>query len=115
MSDIGLNLSGIIALFIFLVSAGGLGVCGLISLVIAFVKASKSRQRAKQQRAFAYFIAALPLIILNLIAFGILAYLVDSNASETNEFIDKASAYMWLPLQPIIWIVFSMSINKLRK
>jgi len=115
MSDIGLNLSGIIALFIFLVAAGGLGVCGLISLVIAIVKASKTRQRAKQQGSFAYFIAAVPLILLNLIAFGILAYLVDSNANATNEFIDKATAYVWFPLQPFIWIVLGVSINKFKK
>ena len=115
MSDIGLNLSCIIALFIFLVTAGGLGVCGLISLIIAFVKASRAQQRAKQQRAFAYFIAAVPLMLLNLIAFGILAYMVDSNANATNEFIDKAAAYVWLPLQPILWIVLGMSINKLKR
>ncbi len=115
MSDIGLNLSGIIALFVFLLAAAGLGLGGLVGLAVAFFKALKDGQTAKQQGAFAYFIASVPLILLNLIAFGILAYLVDSNAGETNEMIDKAAAYVWLPLQPITWIILGVVINKLKK
>ncbi len=114
MSDIGINLSGIIALFVFLIAAAGLGLCGLISLIVALVKASKAGKPVKNQGAFAFFIAAVPLLILNLIAFGILFLIVDSNAHETNEFIDKAALFAWLPLQVIAWIVAGVIINKLK-
>ena len=115
MSDIGLNLSGIIALFVFLIVSGAMALFGLVSLVFAFVKASKTGMPAKKQGAFAFFVAAVPLLVVNLLAFGILVYTVDSNARETNEFIDKAVLFAWLPLQPIIWIVGGMTINKLKK
>ena len=91
MSDIGLNLSGIIALFVFLLAASGLGVGGLICLAVAFFKASKNERGAKEQGGFAYLLASIPLLLLNLIAFGVLTYLVDSNSVETNEMLDKVA------------------------
>src|SRR5437868_2848802 len=115
MSDIGLNLSGVIALFVFLLAAGLLAIGGLISLIIAAVRASKSGRKTRQQGAFAFFIGALPLIVVNVIAFGILIYFVDSNERETNEFLDKVAAYVWLPLQVIVWIVSGIILKRVRK
>lgn len=115
MSDIGINLSGIIALFVFLAAAAGLGLFGLASLVVAFVNASKTGQPVKNHVAFAYFIAAVPLLIVNLIAFGILLLIVDSNAHESNESIDKAALFVWLPLQLISWIILGLFLKRIRK
>ena len=115
MSDIGIDLSGVIALFIFLLAAVAIGICGLISLIIAFVTASKNGRTVKAQRAFAYFWAAVPLVLLNLIVFGMLAILVDSNSRETNETIDRAAGYVWLPLQSVMWIGSGLILNKLKK
>ena len=115
MSDIDINLSGLIALFVFLTGAGLLAVGGSVSLIIAAVKASKSGRKTRQQGAFAFFLAALPLIVVNLIAFGILAYSVDSNERETNEFLDKSAAYAWLPLQFIFWVILGIFLKSLKK
>ena len=115
MSDIGLNLSGIIALFVFLIVAAGLGIGGLVSLLIAFIRGSGTGPGVTKHGAFAFFLAALPLIAVNLIAFGILVYIVDSNAHETNELLDKLAAYAWLPLQLIFWIVLGLILKRIRK
>ena len=115
MSDIGLNLSGIIALFVFLLAAGLLAIGGLVSLVVAAVKGSKSGQKTRQQGAFAFFLAGLPFIAVNLIAFGILVYFVDSNERETNEFLDRMAAYVWLPLQVIFWIGSGIILKRVRR
>ena len=115
MSDIGINLSGIIALFVFLIVAAGLGIGGLVSLVIAFIRGSGTDAGVTKHGGFAFFLAALPLIAVNLIAFGILVYFVDSNAHETNELLDRVAAYAWLPLQLILWITLGILIRKIRK
>ena len=115
MSDIGINLSGIIALFVFLAASVVLLIGGIVSLIIAAAKASKAGKGTRHQGAFAFFLAALPLIAVNLIAFGILIYFVDSNERETNEFLDKAAAFVWLPLQFILWIVLGIFSRRVRK
>ena len=113
MSDIGLNLSGIIALLVFFGAAAGLALAGIASLLIAYVRGEDSG--FKKHGAFLFFLAALPLIAINLIEFGILVYSVDSNERETNEFLDKAAAYVWLPLQPIIWIILGIFLKRVRR
>ena len=113
MSDIGLNLDGIIALLIFLVGAAVLGVGGILSLIIAFVTAAKRDQSIRKQGAFQYFLVTVPLVFLNLAAFGILLFFVDSNSDGTNQLADSIALYAWLPLQPIIWIAGGFILNKL--
>jgi hypothetical protein len=115
MSDIALDLSGVIALLVFLISGVSLGFGGLVSLIVAFVRGSGTEQGVSRRKSFCFFLAALPLIFLNVLAFGVLLYFVDSNESETNDLLDKITAYAWLPLQPVIWIVLGLVINQLRK
>lgn len=105
MSDISIHFYGVIALFVFLISAVGSVLTGFICLIIAAIKSGKVNQKASSQPAFAYFIATLPLIVINAIAFGILLYFVDSNSDETNVFLDKITFFAWLPGQLIIWLV----------
>ena len=112
MSDIGLNLSGVIALFVFLFAAVSLVVSGLICLIVASVKAGNKGETTRQQGAFTYFLASLPLVGLNLIFFGILFLIVDSASREQMELADKAAAYVWLPLQVFMWIAIGMAFRK---
>ena len=114
MSDIGINLDGVIAFFIFLAAAAALAVCGMVSLIVAFVRSSKNGRAVKREKAFRYFLAAIPIIFVNLATFGILLFFVDSNADETNKLADSLALYLWLPLQPLIWIVSGFTLNRLR-
>lgn len=114
MSDISINLDGLVALLVFLLASAGLAVGGIVSLVIAFVLASKRDGPVRKQNAFAYFLASAPLLILNLAAFGILLFFVDSNPDEFNKLADRIVLYAWLPLQPVIWILAGMFLNKLK-
>jgi len=113
MSDIDLKFYGLIALLVFLIAVGGLAFVGSIGFVVALIKASKSGQAIRKQKAFAFFLAAMPLVVLNLAAFGILTYFIDSNSDETNQMLDTVTVYAWLPLQFIIWLVGGFIGNKL--
>lgn len=84
MSDIGIDLSGIVALFIFLAAAAGLFICGLICGVVAIVRGRGTAGGIKAQPTFGFFALAALLVLVNLIAFGILLAVVDD--------IDKAFA-----------------------
>ncbi|CAN5572407.1 hypothetical protein BH10ACI2_BH10ACI2_17860 [soil metagenome] len=115
MSDIGLDLSGIVALLLFLAIAAGLGICGLVSGIVALSRGKGARSGVVSQRAFGYFAAAGALGLINLILFGILLAFVDSISKEFNEILDKAALFVWLPLQPVVWIVSAIIFNKKRK
>lgn len=102
-------------MIVFLASASSLGICTLVSGLIALYRASGSTRGVKAEPAFGFFAAAGVLGTLNLILFGILLYFVDSTAREINEVLDKAAFYAWLPLQPVIWIASAMIFNRSRK
>jgi hypothetical protein len=112
LSDISIHFYGLIALFVFLTSIGGLVLTGLICVFITFIKAGNTNRKPTSHPAFAYSVAALPLMIVNATAFGILLYFVDSNSDETNQFLDKTTFYGWLPAQLVIWFVSGKIIRK---
>ena len=115
MSDIGINLSGVVALLILLASASVLGVFALVSGIVALVRGKGIKRGVISQPAFGFFSAAVALGIIDLIVFGILLFFVDSNQREINESIDKIAFYAWLPLQPIVWIASAVIFSKVRK
>lgn len=86
-----------------------------MSFIIAYARGTGTEAGIKRQGSFSFFLAALPLIAANLIAFGILVYFVDSNERETNEFLDQAVAYAWLPLQVIFWVILGIFLKRIRK
>jgi len=114
MSDIGLDLPGLIALCVFVLSAIILAICGVVSLIIAVFKGSKTWHGTKRSGAFGFFIAAVPLILLNAAAFGVLIAFVDSFGRETNEIIDNVAFFTWLPLMAVVWIILGLAIKKRR-
>ena len=115
MADIDINFSGLIALAIFLIAAAASALVGIISLIVAIAKTSNSGQKPGDHRAFAYLISALPLLIANVILFVIVFSFFKTNMRSTNDLIDKVTIFAWLPLQPIIWILCRMIINKRKK
>ncbi|MEP6945044.1 MAG: hypothetical protein ABJA02_03945 [Acidobacteriota bacterium] len=114
MSDIGLNLSGLLALIVFAWSAIGLAILALISLAIAYLGRSGNRG-VRKHWAFGSFVSAAVLVILNLLALGAFAFLIDSMDQATNEVFDKIAIYVWAPLQLIIWIATAFLFNRSRK
>lgn len=115
MSDIAIDLSGFIALLVFFWSAIVWGICGGICALIAYFKGSAKKAAVRSHSAFGFFVAAVPLGIVNLIAFGLLAYFIDSIDSSVNGVFDMTALYAWAPLQPIIWVIAGFVIKKWQK
>jgi hypothetical protein len=115
LSDIGLDLSGIVALLIFLATAATLGVCGLICGIVAFVRGHGTAGGVKTQPAFGYFALAAAMGLVNLIAFGVLLVLVDHIDKDLGARFDMLALYVWLPAQPVLWLASAVVFNKLRK
>ena len=115
MSDIDINLSGLLALVTFLLSAAGCAVTFFVCLVVAFVKASKAERSVGKQRVFAYVISAALLLVANLIAFSIFFGILDATNRDTKNVVDTLAMFAWAPLQPILWIATGMIVNKTRK
>jgi hypothetical protein len=114
VSDITLDLSGVIALLLFLISAGVFGLVALISLILAVVMGSGKSKGLKGSKAFGFFIAAIPFVIINQIGFGGMFYTADSNSHNVNDILDKA-ACGWALIQPIIWIAAAVFFNRFRR
>jgi len=114
VSDIGLDLSGVIALLVFMISSAIYGSVGLVSLIIAIVLGSAKEKGLRGSKAFGFFIAALPFAIINLIGFGGMFYTADSNSHNVNDILDKA-ACGWALIQPIIWIAAAVFFNRFRR
>jgi hypothetical protein len=105
MSDIGLNISGIIAMFVFAWSAGGSALFSFIGLMIASEGAAGTGFGGiKKQRTFSFSVTAAALMCLNILALAVLAYFVDSINDGINEMVDKFALYAWVPLQLVVWI-----------
>ncbi|MEP6849869.1 MAG: hypothetical protein ABI999_13515 [Acidobacteriota bacterium] len=113
MSDISLDLSGVIALLIFMFSAAGFGLAGLIALIIAIAIGSEPGRRIVRTKAFGFFIAAVVLALFDLVGFIVMMYTVDSNPHRINTLLDTA-ALGWLPLQLAIWVIGAILFNRIR-
>jgi len=52
-------------------------------------------------------------VVLDLIGFAAMFYTADSNSHRTNDLLD-AAACGWFGLQPIVWIVAAIILNRIR-
>jgi len=115
MSDVTIDLSGLIALLIFFWSAALFLVVGIVNVLIANFRGPKKTGGVKKHPAFGFFAVAVVLMVLNLVAFGLLAYFVDANVDTFNDKLDAFALYAWLPIQIVIWIAGALIYNKIRK
>ena len=113
MSDISLDLSGVIALLIFMFSAVSFGFAGLIALIIAIATGSGPDRRFVRTKAFGFFVTAAVFAVLNLVGFIVMMYTTDSNPHSLNSVLDT-SACGWVILQPIVWIASAIVFNRIR-
>ena len=113
MSDISIDLAGVIALLIFMFSAAGFGAAAGISLIVSVATGPGTGKKVTRTRAFGFFIAAIPLGLLNVAGFLFMFYTADSNARRLNDLLDDA-ALGWLLLQIAIWIIAAIVFNKIR-
>ena len=115
MSDIGIDLSGIVALIVFLAAAAGLVICGIACGIIAFVRGRGTADGIKAQPAIGFFAVAVLLVLVNLIAFGILLAIVDDIDKGLGARFDNIALYAWLPVQPILFLVSATLFNRSRR
>lgn len=115
MSDIGIDLSGLIAMLVFLAAAVGLGICLVVFGLVAYGRGKGTSVGVTAQSAFGYFALAAVLCVVNLAAFVIMLVAIDRIDKDNGAFIDMIALYAWLPAQPIIWLVAVVLFNKLRK
>ncbi len=115
MSDIMIDLSGIIALLVFFWSAAMFLVIGIVNVLIANFRGPKKSGGVKKHPAFGFFAVAVVLMVLNLAAFGLLAYFIDANVDTFNDKLDAFALYVWGPIQIVIWIAAALIYNKTRK
>jgi len=113
MSDISLDLAGVIALLVFMISAAIFGFAALISLILAVAMGAGSEKGFFRTKAFGFFVVAVPFVILDLIGFAAMFYTADSNSHRTNDLLDTA-ACGWFVLQPIVWIIAAIILNRIR-
>lgn len=111
MSDISIDLSGVIALLIFMMSAAGFGFAALIGLIIAI--AGRCEDGIVRTKAFGFFVTAIAIGLVNLVGFTIMFYTVDSNSHDTNSILD-ISAGVWALLQLFVWIAAALGFNRVR-
>jgi hypothetical protein len=115
LSDIGLDLSGVIALIVFLASAAGLGICGLICGLVAIARGHGTSGGILAQPAFGYFAFAMALVVVNLIGFGVLLAVVDDIDKALGALFDSIALYAWLPVQPVLWLASAILFNRSRR
>jgi hypothetical protein len=115
MSDIGIDLSGLIALIVFLAAAAGLVICGLICGVVAVVRRRGTAGGIKAQPAFVYSVVAVLLVLVNLIAFAIVLAVVDDIDKSLAARLDNIAMFAWLPVQPIVWLGTAFLFNRSRR
>ena len=113
MSDITLDLSGVIALLAFIFSAAVFSLAAFISLVIAMAGSLSSEKGISGGKAFGFFLTAIPFIVIDVIGSLAMFYTVDSNSHDTNAFLDIAVG-VWFLLQPIVWIASAIIYNRTR-
>lgn len=113
MSDISIDLSGVIALLIFMMSAAGFGFAALISLIVAIAGGAGSENGIVRTKAFGFFATAIAIGLVNLVGFTIMFYTVDSNSHDTNSILD-ISAGVWALLQLFVWIAAALRFNRVR-
>ena len=113
MSDITLDLSGVIALLAFIFAAAGFSLAAFISLIVAMAGSLSSEKGVRSSKAFGFFVTAIPFIVIDLIGVLALFYTVDSNSHDTNNFLDIAVS-IWLLIQPVVWIAAAIMFNRAR-
>ena len=113
MSDIMANLAGVIALLIFMFSGVAFGFAAVISFIVSIATGPGSGKKLVRTRGFGFFLAAIPLGLINLAGFLFMLYTADSNTYRLNELLDNA-ALGWLVLQILIWIAAAILFNKIR-
>jgi hypothetical protein len=113
MSDISFDLAGVIALLVFMISAGAFGLAALISVIVAIALGAGNEKGFFRTKAFGFFAAAVPLVLLDLIGFAVMFYTADSNSHRTNDLLDTV-ACVWFLLQPVIWIAAAIILNRIR-
>ena len=113
MSDISLDLAGVIALLVFMISAAIFGFAALISLIVALAMGAGKEKGIVRTKAFGFFAIAIPFVFLDLISFAAMFYTADSNSHRTNDLLDTA-ACGWFLLQPLIWVAAAIILNRIR-
>jgi hypothetical protein len=115
LSDIGIDLSGLIALIVFLAAAAGLVICGLICGVVAIFRGRGTTGGIKAQPAFGFLVLAAILVKVNVIAFAIVLAVVDDVDKALTALLDNIALYAWLPVQPILWLGTAFLFNRSRR
>ena len=90
MSDISLDLAGVIALLVFMISAAIFGFASLISLIIALALSAGNEKGFFRTKEVDFF-APDPFVSLDFIGFAAMFYIADSNSHRTNDLIDTAA------------------------
>lgn len=101
MSDITIHLEGLMATLVFMLLIALLIPVSLITALLAFFASRKSGEKVSRQVAYGFFITTVPLILLNLIFFGLMYFVIDKASHDFNEILDNLAMYFWLPFQPI--------------
>src|SRR5260221_4237338 len=113
VSDMSIDLAGVIALLMFMFSGVAFGFAAGISLIVSVATGPGTGKKLVPTRAFGFFIAAIPLGLINLAGFLFMLYTADSNTHRLNDLLDDA-ACGWLLLQIAIWIIAAIVFNKVR-
>lgn len=105
MSDIGLDLAGIIAVFAVILTALVLILLAIITLAASFYQKSLNGEKLAGQNPFVYFLSATGLLIANSLIFVLVTTAVDHFSRDARETLDNLMLFGWLPLNLIaFWI-----------
>lgn len=115
MSDITIDLSGIIALVVFFGSAAAFFVAGIISVLVANSRGRAKAGGVKKHSAYGFFATAAVLMVLNLAGFGVMWYLFAANVSGILALADDVALFGWIPLEIVIWVFASSIYNRFRR
>ncbi len=114
MSDVSLDFPNLLLVLILAAALIVFSLIALAALAASFFKARQTAVRAARQNAFAYFLAAAGVIVLNILAAIPLLAVFEKLSRETRNILDPLIFLGWLPASFIAFVFIIKLIRRRR-